>query len=135
MLTALARCWSAALMPTRRGLTSMAMSRRPPACRAVTTPVSPGLVAMATPTGISTGTVAAARAAAGLAPTAGVLDGAGAGGGLGVDEGRRDAGGTPGGFDPGLVEGSGTGRLPVSLMKRGLGLSVPRVRWSVKTAP
>src|SRR4051812_39370578 len=119
MLTALARCWSAALLPTRRGLTCMATSRRPPALRAVTTPVSPGFVAMVTPMGRSTAAAAAGRTGAGRAGAAG----AGAGCGPGGDEGRRDVAGGPGGFDPGLEEGSGTGRLPVSEMERVLSLS------------
>src|SRR3954469_25007650 len=38
MLTALARCWSAALTPTWCGSTTSAMSRSPPARRAVTVP-------------------------------------------------------------------------------------------------
>src|SRR6476646_3222577 len=38
MLTALARCWSAALTPTWCGLTTSAMSRSQPARRAVTVP-------------------------------------------------------------------------------------------------
>ena len=59
MLTALARCCSAALTPTFLGSTSMAMSRRPPAFRAVTVPPSPGPAAIATPTGMSDGPVPA----------------------------------------------------------------------------
>src|SRR5690348_6896913 len=49
MLTALARCCSAALTPTFSGSTSRAMSRSVPACRAVIVLPLPPSAAIATP--------------------------------------------------------------------------------------
>ena len=83
----------------------MDMSRSPPAFRAVTVPPSPGLAAIATPTGMSdgpapvTGTVATGRA------------GRDRGAGLGFD-GGSEAGGAGAFAAAGLEGESGTGRLP-----------------------
>src|SRR5262245_1391465 len=108
MLTALARCCSAALTPTFLGSTTMAMSRRPPALRAVTVPPSPEPAVIATPIGISVGP--APPTGSGATGRAGWGRGAGAGfpaGGAAGDDGFAGAG-----FVPGFDDGSGTGRLP-----------------------
>src|SRR5579883_1651636 len=104
MLTALARCWSAALTPTWRGLTGRAMSRRPPAFRAVTVPLSPELAAIATPSGIS--------GKAGPGPAPAPAPGADAGAGTGTDATTRRGGALApaAGFGPGRTEDGQIGR-------------------------
>src|SRR4051812_35974156 len=80
MLTALARCWSAALTPARRGSTSSPMSRRPPARRAVTTPEASALTATPRPSSPEVegaGRIGGTGAATGLGTDAGVATGAG----------------------------------------------------------
>src|SRR5437879_1609082 len=101
----------------------MAMSRKPPAFRAVTVPPSLALVAMAMPRGISVGAVTAT----GAAGRAGAERGgeAGRGGDFDADgcAGGRGTGFGPAGFDPDLEGRSGTGRLPGSEIARILGPS------------
>ena len=109
-----------ALTPAFRGFTCRAMSRRPPAFRAVTVPGSPEPAAMATligrsPGALFTGTVAAGRTGA----DRGGADGAAAGFGACDDAGDPDADRGPGDFDSGLEDGSGTG---YSLSRRGRGI-------------
>ncbi len=89
-------------MPAWRGLTGRAMSRKPPAFRAVTVPLSPAPVEIATPSGRSVGAVPVPVGAA--TPRSGL--GRAGGGAAGFDAGFAPDGGgeggcAPVGFDPG----------------------------------